>query len=252
MAEENDIALIESYLQGELDADKRTEVEKRLAEDSDFSLLLEDTRLMVEGLSKLKHKHLLKRMDKLEADLGNPLEARKEARVVYWTVQRVAAAFIGLAVVATVSWFALSGGGESDKSGLYQEYFTAYENVIVPKVRTEEDPTLLVRTFSAYDEGNYAKATELFDELLATDERVFVRFYGAIAYMEAGETGTTIDLLQGVINEHGDFETQATWYLALNYIKREEYDNAKSLLEELAGSSTSYQTKAQELLKKMR
>ncbi|MCE7996063.1 MAG: hypothetical protein HEP71_29055 [Roseivirga sp.] len=252
MAEENDIALIESYLQGELDAERSNEVEQRLAQNTDFRLLFEDIKTMTEGMGKLKHKSLLERIDKLETGLENPLTSKKETKVVYWTIQRIAAAFIGLAVIATVSWFALSRGSQVDKSTLYAEYFTAYENVIVPRVRSDEDVTLLVRTFRAYDDGDYTTAVELFDELLIEDQRVFVRFYGAIAYMENGNTAKTLDLLKGVINEHGDFETQATWYLALNYIKREDYDNAKSLLEELAGSSTTYQKKAQELLKKMR
>lgn len=251
MAEEKDMALIEGYLQGELDKEQEAAVAQRLAADADFKLLFEDTRLMIEGLGKLRHKGLLDRIDNLEAGLGNPLRVQKKVKTISWTVSRMAAVFVGIAVVATVTWLALFNDSTSSDD-LYTAYFTPYENVFVPTIRSGEDPTLLVRTFVAYDEADFETAKELFDELLKENESAFVRFYAAIAYMEAGETNKTAGLLKTIISEQGDFEFQARWYLALNYIKTEDYQNAKSLLEELAGSSTSYQTKAQELLKEMR
>lgn len=252
MAEENDIALIESYLQGELDADKRKEVEKRLAEENDFSLLLDDTRLMFEGLGKLKHKSLLGRMDKLEANLKNPLVTRKETKVIYWTVQRIAAAFIGLAVVAIASWYVLRDEGMAGGVALYEEYYESYPNVVVPTTRSEEELTPLNRAFRAYDRELYDSAAVLFEEILLDDRREFVRLYAGLAYMETDKPDRALFLLNTIISEKGEYEIQATWYLALNYIKREEYNNAKPLLQDLTESSTTYQTKAQELLKKMR
>jgi len=252
MAEENDIALIESYLQGELSAEREQEIEERLKADADFKLLFDDTRVMIEGLSKLRHKSLLGRIDQLESSLGNPLEVKKEAKTIYWSAQRVAAALIGLAIVAGATWYSMTSNNAASGGDLYEEYFSAYSNTIVPITRSNEELTLLVRTFRAYDEQVYDSATIYFDELMLTDQREFVRFYGALAYMEADDTQKTTLLLKTIISEQGDFQTQATWYLALNYIKREEYNNAKSLLKELAGSSTTYQEKAQQLLSKMK
>lgn len=252
MAEENDIALIESYLQGELSAEEKRAVEQRLARETDFKLLFEDTRTMIEGLGAIRHKGLLGRIDELEKDLGNPLESKKEARVVYWSVQRIAAVFIGLAIVAITSWYVLKGDGSVDGAALYEEYYTTYMNVFKPSTRGEEEQTLMVETFGAYDQGAYDTAAGLFDRLLEEDNRAFVRFYAAITYLENNENEKATDLLTILMRERGDFETQATWYLALNYLKTENYDNAKSLLEGLIGSPTAYQKKAQELLKKMK
>ncbi len=252
MAEENDIALIESYLQGELDAEKNKEVEQRLTNEPDFKRLFEDTQLMIQGLSKLRHKHVLNRIDRLETGLSNPLEPKKEAKVVYWTVQKVAAAFIGLAVVAITSWYVMRGDGSVNGMALYEDYHKPYPNVVVPTTRGEEDLTLLTRTFRAYDQELYDSAVVLFEELLLEDGREFVRLYGGLTYMEADQPDRASFLLTTIISEKGEYEIQATWYLALNYIKTEEYDNAKSLLMDLTSTSTTYQERAHELLKKMR
>jgi tetratricopeptide (TPR) repeat protein len=251
MAEENDIALIESYLQGELDAKQKNEVEERLGADMAFKELFFDTRIMLEGLGKLRHRTLLNRIDQLEANLGNPLEKKNETKTVFWTIQRVAAAFIGLAIVATVSLYLIRGNTEVTGNELYKEYFIAYENAIVPITRGEDDPTLLVRTFRAYESENYATAITLFDELLKVDEREFISFYGAIAYMGAGDAQKAAGLLKKLVTEKGEFAQQATWYLALNYIKLEDNDNAKSLLITLV-ENTTYNERAQQLLKRMR
>lgn len=252
MAEENDIALIESYLQGELDAERKNDVEQRLAHEPDFKLLFEDTRVMIGGLGALRHKSLLERIDKLETGLENPLVPKKEAKVVYWTIQRIAAVFIGLAVVAITSWYVMKGDGSVNGMGLYEDYHKPYPNVVVPTTRGEEDLTLLTRTFRAYDQERYDSAAVLFEELLLEDRREFVRLYGGLTYMEADQPDRASFLLTTIISEKGEYEIQATWYLALNYIKTEEYDNAKSLLMDLISTSTTYQERAQELLKKMR
>lgn len=252
MAEENDIALIESYLLGELDAEQKKEVELRLARDTDFKLLFEDTKAMIDGLNRLKHKKLLSRMDELESGLVNPLEEKKETRVVYWTVQRIAAVFIGLAVVAITSWYVVRGDGSISGPALYENYHKVYPNVVVPTTRGEEDLTLLARTFRAYDQALYDSAAVLFEELLLEDKREFVRLYAGLTSIEINENDRAQFLLTTIISEKGEYEIQATWYLALNYIKTEDYNNAKSLLTDLISTSTTYQKKAQELLKKMR
>lgn len=252
MAEENDIALIESYLQGELSAEEKRAVEQRLARETDFKLLFEDTRTMIEGLGAIRHKGLLGRIDELEEGLGNPLESKKETRVIYWTVQRIAATFIGLAVVAITSWYVVRGDGAISGPVLYEDYHKSYPNVVVPTTRSEESLTLLTRTFRAYDQALYDSAAILFEELLQEDKREFVRLYAGLTYIEIDENDKAQFLLTTIISEKGEYEIQATWYLALNYIKTEDYDNAKSLLTDLISTSTTYQKKAQELLKKMR
>lgn len=253
MAEENDIALIESYLLGEMDNEARAWFEARLEEDKAFRLLFEDVQALTEGLGRVKHRALLERMDVLETRLDDPLNRSTGTKTVFWTAQRLAAVFAGLVVVALVSWFLFgTGGAKPDGASLYGEYFTMYENVMVPITRGEGKASLLDSTFQAYEQGEYTQAEVLFEALIREDDRTFIRLYAALTYMELNRQEKAEEQLEEIVKNNGDFSIQARWYLALNYLKNEEYEQSIPLLEDLVAAKSTYAPRAQELLKIIR
>lgn len=252
MADEKDIGLITRYLEGALDDETTAEVENRMVQDGEFKSLFEDLKVLTVGIGRVKHKTLLNRMDDLETGLGNPLSKPVETRRVFWSMQRLAAVFAGLAIVALASWFMFGGPGKPNGAELYSEYYVVYENTMVPSTRGEGEVALINRAFQAYDEGAFDKARELFEQLLEVDERLFVKLHAAIVYMELEEPTKAEGLLKEVIEKEEDFATQAQWYLALNYLKTEEYNKSIKMLELLKTTETSYGSQAKELLKDIR
>jgi len=252
MTEEKDIALVTGYLENQLGPDDKESVEKRLSEEPEFQALFQDLKQLTKGMEHLTHAQLLARIDRLEENLEDPLARKGETKTVFWTFQRLAAAFIGLAVVAFASWYGLSGSGEVDGVALYSEYYVAYDNSVIPIVRADDAETLIERAFHAYELQEYEQANDLFDELLKTDDRLLVKFYAGIAAMEVEESGKATRLLKTVIDQQADFEIQAQWYLALNYLKQKEYDLTIQLLEKLVDTDNSFSPKAKELLKEIR
>ena len=253
MTEEKDIALVTDYLEGSLGPEEKEQVEKRLQLEADFSALFQDIKQLTGGMERLSHKKLLERMDTLEENLDNPLEKKPETKTVFWTFQRLAAVFIGLAIVAFASWYGLSGSGELNGPILYQQYYQAYDNVMVPITRGEDDNmSLLERAFSAYEQGSYEEADGLFDELLTSEQPVFVSFYAGIAALEANEDEKGKALLEKVMNTDDAFADRARWYLALHHLNKEEYNTTISLLEGLKETESSYAARATELLKELR
>ena len=247
MTEEKDIALIEGYLQGELDHDTRTEVEERLDSDTAFRQLYEDVQLLGQGIEGMQHRGLLQSMDALESGLDNPLAETRETKTIYWTFSRLAAAFVGIAVVALASWYIVSSGPVPTGPELYAEYYQIHPNSMVPTTRAEADTTLLTRAFQRYDQQAYAEAGALFDELLPITDREYVRFYAGLTFLEAGRQQEGRQVLNEVIETAKDFQDFARWYLALDYIKNEEYDKSKPLLEALTTSQSSFAERAKEL-----
>ena len=252
MTEEKDIALVADYLEGRLDEGEKARVEMRLQEDEVFKALFEELKLLQKGMEHMQHRPLLAVMDRLEEGLDNPLAQKKaETKTVFWTFQRLAAAFIGLAVVAFASWYGLSGSGV-DGPALYSEYYEAYENVMVPITRDETEQTLIVRTFTAYELGEYGKADVLFDDLLKEEQPVFVSFYAGLSALEVGENEKGKELLSKVMNTDDVFAVRARWHLALHHLKKEEYTTTITLLETLKESEGSLSARANELLKEIR
>ena len=252
MTEEKDIALVADYLEDRMEAGERESVEKRLQEDEAFKALFDDIKELQTGLEGMNHKHLLARMDKLEATLGNPLEQKAETKTVFWNFQRIAAAFIGLAIVALASWYGLSVNGAIDGAALFAQNYKAYDNVMVPITRGEEALTLLEQTFEAYELKEYQKADGLFDQLLESKQKPFVSFYAGITAMEVGKNEKTERLLNSVIEEGTLFAEIAQWYLALHHLKKEEYKTTIILLESLEKTQSTFSARATELLKEIR
>ena len=58
-------------------------------------------------------------------------------------------------------------------------------------------------------------------------------------------------LFSTVIKQQADFAEAAQWYLALNYLKKEEYEKTIQVLEKLKGAESSFGQKAKELLKEI-
>lgn len=252
MTEEKDIALVADYLEDQMEAGERERVEKRLQEDEAFRSLFEDIKNLQTGLGKLEHRQLLNRMDKLEATLDNPLERKAETKTIFWTFQRLAAAFIGLALVAFASWYGLKGNGVVDGAELFGEYYQAYDNVMVPITRGEESLSALEKAFEAYELKDYEKADGFFDSLLQTEQKPFVSFYAGITAIEVGNGVKAEALLNSVIDVKGLFAERAQWYLALYHLKNEEYNTTIILLEALKETESSYSARATELLKEIR
>ena len=56
---------------------------------------------------------------------------------------------------------------------------------------------------------------------------------------------------QDLIAEFDDLDVQGKWYLSLCYLKTGETTQVRNLLNEIAGTETSYAAKARELLKEL-
>jgi hypothetical protein len=52
--------------------------------------------------------------------------------------------------------------------------------------------------------------------------------------------------------DYDDLDLQAKWYLSLCYLKNNETEKAKEILEELGETDITYAIKARELLKEVR
>lgn len=252
MADEKDIALIGEYLEGKLEDEARSALEERLGQDSGFEALFKDIEVLTLGLGKLQNRTLLNRMDELEEGLENPLEKKPEVKTIFWTFQRVAATFVGLAVVALVSWYTLRDTTAPSPQELYVVHYTVYPNSMVPVVRGEEEESLINRTFQAYEQGDYTRAESFFELLMAEDDREFIRLYAAITAMELERNNKAEGLLVEIVAGEGDFVNQARWYLALNFLKKEEIDQSIVHLEALAATQSTYRARAQELLKELK
>ena len=111
---------------------------------------------------------------------------------------------------------------------------------------------LLRDALDKYDNGLYAEAASIFDDITVNDENKFqVWLYGGNAYLNVGQIEKSKKMFINVIEENAGFVSQAKWYLSLCYVKNGEIEKAIPILEEIKETGRDKSEEAAEILSKL-
>jgi tetratricopeptide (TPR) repeat protein len=243
--EEQDIALIDQYLNGELAENEDIAFRQRLADDKDFAQLFEDVRYLQKGLERAELEKAWKVIQETEVSIDDTAPTR--ATTFRWKVWVPVAASATLIAVAV--WFLLLTNTTPQK--LYAAYFEVYPNVEAPIYRDSsaqaDSLTAKDMAFRRYADEDYDMAIELFESIQKPDEGTL--FYLGMSYLAKGEAAKAAAIWEPLSKEAEDYKTQVQWYLALAWLKLDEDEKAKKLFEILAESGTAYEERSRAILK---
>lgn len=182
-------------------------------------------------------------------------EGRKqEAKVVAFSWRRfaAAAAMIGLPIIA--GWLYLNADGGQD---VFNQHYAYYDNDAVVNVRSYDtsanSKTPLTEAVGFYEAKDFSKSIEAFENILSKNpQNEVAAFFVGLSYLENENLTKSINHLETVRINSGNYYEAATWYLALAYLKAEQIDRTKELLEDLTKVKDDYYVeKAQALLKEL-
>lgn len=136
-------------------------------------------------------------------------------------------------LLGLVSYFALFNQSLSNDE-LYANYFSPYENVVEPIVRDKVKPTKKAEVFSLYEQGEYEKALEKFNQLTPQDAIDFatINFYKANIYLQLKQFEKAKNLFSKTKNNK-EWHQESLWYLALISIKLNDSDASLEYLHKL-------------------
>ena len=89
------------------------------------------------------------------------------------------------------------------------------------------------KAFIAYETGDYELAVSLFSDLYEKDKQPYYLFYKANALLKLEKAKEAIPLLKEHLKTKDTLNEKSTWYLALAYLKIEDKENARTLLQQL-------------------
>lgn len=243
--EEKYSTLIDDYLRDRLTPEQKQEFGLLLRDNEAFRKELLFRESTVKAFGRMRHKELKARLAKLatepegETTQTHPLSKNRKT-------QLLAAAVLTFCVVG-LSFLLLLKPSTSD---LYATYFSAYPNVVVPLERSAEKQSTRMEAYSLYEAEQYERAYTLLKTLESDPE---AQFYAAIAAMKTGQIHDAIPLLLAYRQMPATkLGRQATWYLALAYLRTEDTQAAKALLASLAAEPGYLHEKASELLQKLK
>ena len=226
--------LLNRYFEKTLNAEETTAFENLMLTDAEFAEEVAFQKQLKKAIT-LEERILLK--EKLQK-----LESKKQPTFKWWYAAASFLALIGLSF-----WYA---NQDADYDNLYASYFEVYPNLVEPIVRNgNEEKTITTEAFTAYEHGDFAKASELFEAISKDNQEEYALFYNAISLMKLQQLEEAAVIFSGTAWS-STYNDNAVWYLALIKLKQEDIPESKKLLQSLSDKSV-YAKEATELLQKL-
>jgi tetratricopeptide (TPR) repeat protein len=245
-----DMEWIERYLNPDLSKEEKQWMEKRLEAEPKLKSKYQKHKQLIAGI---RYSHLQNKLTQLK-DLESimpPLEEEQSYSFDFANIWKPLAAAASLAIVIT-AYILINQPPKPDE--LYAQYFKPYPNVFEPTVRSTEPGRLSKRTlgFRAYDQGNYTKAANYFNEALKEQKDPGILLLLGNANLIIGNVKEAQNNFLTLIKDFDELDSQAKLYLGLSYLKEGNTDKAKLILQELENPNATYSKKAKELLENLK
>lgn len=244
------IELIDKFLNKELDTKALHEFEKQIQSNPEFA---REVKLHEEINKALKEKDVMSFRNQLQSIHDEHNKTKTAGRIIHLfhhntrLVSGVAAAVIVLIVVGSILVFGPSAKLTTDN--LFADYYEADDAVMMTRSGSNPEDIDLKEALLAYHEKKYDHAIEL---LHSQTNNILAKYYLGLSYLETDNIDNAITTFEAIIDHKNNlFIEQAEWYLSLCYIKNNEDDKAKEMLNKIINSKSIYKEKAENILKRI-
>lgn len=254
MPEEFTQEIIELYLNKQLDGAALEAFEAKMNDDADFKKEIDTQGLIHRGVNKFGQDEMRAKLKKIRAEIqkteglgaGNEnaakvvsLGKKKRSRLLLrWASAAAIALFVGSAV-----YFVATNSNVSSLD-LYAQYYQPFADDI--QVRNQDAASLHNSASQLYKAKKYDEALPLFKDILKGEpDNAELQIVIGICQLELEHYEQANQSFSAIQNPL--FKDQAYWYLAMNFLKQSDMENAKTILETIQPGEFNY-AKAQEIL----
>ena len=252
---------IESYLGGsmsaeeaesfsrEIEMDPNLKAEVQLSADINFHLAEkalgsdipdnEYTRTLKSYFQSDEAKEIEVKLRQVQSDYKESQDSSKRPKLYLY------AAILTILIITTIGVFFF---GSDTNSQLYASYYSPKD---VPSIVTRGDETALNLGAAAFQNKEYAEAMKVFENYLNSEANFnpSVYIYTGLSNLELGQHTEAISEFDKLINSNSIDSSKGLWFKALAYLKMDQTEDAKQVLEIITESSNNFNyNKARELL----
>ena len=232
--QEEDIKLIERYLDHTMSEQERAEFQARMKTDAELTYMIAEMEFLVEGIRYKARQELISDLKELDATIESESAQQKEApvRPLFSKVWYAAAAIALLIAVglSTMLFEPQAEGHVAMADRFIEQHFPSEYGVT--RSTTGQEPGTINSAFTLYEGGNYTAAAELFLKILENDEKPELLFYAANSLLKISDYDGAIALYKKVEEKYPnyDYSCESSFLIACAEIKQ---DNAPRALEQL-------------------
>ncbi|MGY0391863.1 tetratricopeptide repeat protein [Bizionia sp. KMM 8389] len=234
--------LLYYYFSNSLTKEQEHVFNERLKTDADFKLQFEFEKNLKAVIKNEESKKLKVKLQGYE----NELQAKNKPTYNYKYLA------VAASLLILFGWFGYNTLFSTDYSNLYATNYNEYPNTVYTITRSEDENTLERQAFVAYETQNYRIALQKFDSIPEREQKEYVKFYKAQAYLGLNETKKAEQLFLEIIKADTKFVAEASWYMALIAIKDSQKEKAKVYLKKLTRNYSYNKEKAEALLEALR
>lgn len=233
----NLIEIIDRYLTGEMSPTEKAEFEAQVNQDPKLKKELDTFRSLSEKLASDPAIPLIQTL----SGIRKKKPTSRIRPLIRWASAAAAFLIIGIAVGRFIAQ-------PPSANHLFESNFDP------PRMTTTQmggqADSLLALAESRYNAGAFRDAYEaLADYLREMPQNDEARYFAGLAATQAGNSAAAIGYFTQLIQKKSLFIDDARWNLALVYIRKEKWEEARQELLQLAG--TSYAEQATKLTKKL-
>lgn len=237
MDEMEKLEQIDRYLRDELSGSEKVTFEQRLEKSPEFRQEVEDMKISQEVIRSYALREEIKSIRKamLDENESEPRISKPAPSFRFYAVS-IAASFLLLVMALGVFQVSSISG-----DGLYAEKAMMYQT---ETSRSGDESTAISaeqQAYDYYDQGNYQQYIESYEVLPSASQKAM--FLAGNAYLELGNSEKAITAFRDVMEKNAQtsekqFQEDAEYYLSLALVKNGDYEQARSLMEAIAGDST--------------
>jgi TolA-binding protein len=141
-----------------------------------------------------------------------------------------------------------------DTEKLFNSYYRPFD-AISPVTRSlnNNESVNYSSAIESYKTGNYQMAASGFTGILQKDPSLISpRFFLGLSQLELRDYQKAVDLLEGVVNESGEYGKESRWYLGLSYLKTGNKQKAAECFEVLSRSDGFYRERSEKILRRLK
>ena len=222
--------LFDQYLQGEMTVDEKDNFEKQLSEDHEFSSEFETFK---EVQLRLKTKFEFE-------------EEREAFKANLTTVSDTHFNTSKPKVVVMRPWYLAAAASVIILFGLFffdynNPSFADYDNPETASfVERGDTDTVLIGAQTAFNDGKYAAAIPLFEEILKENKTPEIQYFYGVALLEESKYPKAEGVFSELRSGTSAYKDKATWSLALSKLKQKKYTECKEILETISQDYENY------------
>lgn len=221
--DEKNIDLIDAYVRGELKGVELSEFESRRLHDVEFDKEVKDYLLIIKGVRWSQEEAFVNKLKDWEGEIDQKGNSTKVIPIKRFF--SIAAAVLVLAVAGGYFYWS-----SRNNDTLFDQYFQPYADAISSRSDSQNS---CEQAMAFYNQKEYDKAITYLSK--CTEERPgdpAARCYLGIAYLANDRPNDAKVTFEKIArSEPGLFKEVAEWNLALTYLKLNETDSAKAMLQ---------------------